>query len=137
MTHVMLSYQWNSQNLVKKIHDHLSKEGVPCWMDIKGGIKADFITCMSEGVEEAAVIICFCSKDYQNSRNCQTELKYAYELKIPVIPIICDTNYTVQQQKGEKMDPAKWPCKWLGAIIAGQIYIDFRKDSEENAGLVC
>ncbi len=35
--HVMLSYQWDHQPQVKKVHDTLVQLGVNCWMDISGG----------------------------------------------------------------------------------------------------
>lgn len=37
-THIMLSYQWEDQALVKKVHDHLRVQGLPVWMDIEGGV---------------------------------------------------------------------------------------------------
>ena len=35
--HVMLSYQWDSQELVLQVYDTLSLLGYRLWMDIKGG----------------------------------------------------------------------------------------------------
>ena len=32
-------------------------------------------------------------------------------------------------------DPAKWPCDWLGVIIAGQTYVDFRKADQHKMKL--
>lgn len=37
-THVMLSYQWDDQALVKKIYQRLKGDGLPVWMDIEGGV---------------------------------------------------------------------------------------------------
>lgn len=36
--HVMLSYQWDDQALVKKIYNRLKDHGLPVWMDIEGGV---------------------------------------------------------------------------------------------------
>lgn len=128
----MLSYQWNKQEFVKEVYGHLSKGGISAWMDIKGGIKADLVRCMSGGVENSAAVICFCTSDYQISANCETELKYAHELKIPIIPVICDENYTVRQTGVGNTDYLKWPCGWLGVIVTGKIYVDFRKSFGEE-----
>ena len=39
--HIMLSYQWDLQDLVKKVYESLCNRGLPVWMDIKGGISQD------------------------------------------------------------------------------------------------
>ena len=84
----MLSYNWESQELVKEVYEYLTEMNISVWMDIEGGIKCDLIRSMSKGVEGAAVIICFCTEKYQNSPNCQSELEYAYTLRKPIIPVI-------------------------------------------------
>jgi hypothetical protein len=37
--HVMLSYNWNSQDIVEKVYNILNDAGIPTWMDIHGGMK--------------------------------------------------------------------------------------------------
>ena len=126
----MLSYNWDNQELVKKVHDYLTQKNVSVWMDIEDGVQGDLIKAMGDGVQGTTIIICFCTEKYQNSQNCQAELKYAFELKKTIIPVICDTGYTGRQTGDADFcyDPAKWPCNWLGVIIAGLTYIDFRKE---------
>ena len=128
----MLSYNWNDQELVTKIYKKLSDQGIQCWMDIHGGMKVNMMECMSEGVEKASVVVAFCSKQYQNSDNCQIELNYAKDLKIPILPVICDRGYTQQQTGTGIKDSTEWPSSWLGALIAGKIYVDFRDDTPER-----
>ena len=36
--HVMLSYNWDHQDMVSEIYERLTAEGIPCWMDIKGNM---------------------------------------------------------------------------------------------------
>lgn len=36
--HVMLSYQWNVQDLVEKVYQGLRHLGINAWMDTHGGI---------------------------------------------------------------------------------------------------
>jgi hypothetical protein len=48
--HVMLSYCWDQQEQVTKVHDQLTKLGVTCWMDISGGKVDDIYDSMAEGV---------------------------------------------------------------------------------------
>ena len=129
MPHIMLSYNWDHQKLVERIYDDLTRRGIICWMDKKGDMKKDMAMSMAKGVQNATAVIVFCTKAYQQSANCQSELNYAWTLKVPIIPVICDENYTEQQERSENMDPAKWPCDWLGLRIAGNIYVDFRRKS--------
>ena len=91
-------------------------------MDIYGGIENDVNTEMAEGVENADVFICFCTQDYQKSRNCKKELEYADKWKKHIIPVICDPNYTQPPTGKDVSDAAKWPCEWLGFIISGLLY---------------
>ena len=39
--HVMLSYQWDHQKLVEEVYNALEAQGLPVWMDIKGGMKGN------------------------------------------------------------------------------------------------
>ena len=39
--HVMLSYQWNSQDMVQKVYSGLRALGINAWMDIHGGVKGN------------------------------------------------------------------------------------------------
>lgn len=48
--HIMLSYCWDQQEQVTKVHDLLTKLGVTCWMDISGGMFDDIYDSMAEGV---------------------------------------------------------------------------------------
>jgi len=36
--HVMLSYQWDNQELVAKVYDVVSEHKINVWMDIHGGV---------------------------------------------------------------------------------------------------
>lgn len=114
--HLMLSYQWDSQDLVKKIHKALVAKGVICWLDIAGGMKGNINSAMAEGVEGAAAICCVMTEKYQKSRNCQKELNYADACALPMVPIMAQPNW---KQSG-----------WLGVMTAGALWTDFTKPSE-------
>ena len=68
--HVMLSYQWDHQPLVKRVHGLLEALGLQVWMDISGGMGSDVYESMAEGVSNASVVVCFMSQKYQESTNC-------------------------------------------------------------------
>jgi hypothetical protein len=55
-SHVMLSYQWDHQREVLRVHDLLSKQGLQCWMDITGDRFHDemhvYLSALSRAVSE-------------------------------------------------------------------------------------
>jgi hypothetical protein len=88
--HVMLSYQWNSQPMVKKVAEYLKKEDIPVWFDIDGDMKGNINQAMAEGVEQAALICSFHTPAYAKSVNCTKELNYAHQLKRAIVPVNID-----------------------------------------------
>ncbi|CAF1140557.1 unnamed protein product [Adineta ricciae] len=121
--HVMLSYSWKSQKIVKQIYNLLRKENIPVWFDIQGGMKVDIYKSMAKGVENAFVVYCFMSPEYQESDNCKLELKYAQTRRKRIIPCI------VTDTQGWK------PSDWLGLITAGLLYVNFKDYSEKQIEL--
>eukprot|EP01137_Pigoraptor_chileana_P000573 Opistho-2@36966 len=121
MKHVMLSYQWNSQELVKRVYELLKTYGVPVWMDIEGGMGGDINDSMAQGVDNAAVICCFMNEDYVESKNCKRELSYADSADVPIVPCMC---------------AAGWKSHgWLGILTAGLLWIDFRQPDNINKSI--
>lgn len=39
--HIMLSYQWDLQDLVKRVFQSLKNRGLPVWMDVEGGMSGN------------------------------------------------------------------------------------------------
>jgi hypothetical protein len=76
---------------------------------------------MADGVENAAVVCCFMTAKYQNSRNCEKELLYAERRRVSIIPCRLTRDWE--------------PSTWLGLVIAGLVWIDFRDTTEGNLDL--
>ena len=36
--HIMLSYNWGVQDVVRTAYEYIESRGIPVWMDIKGGV---------------------------------------------------------------------------------------------------
>ncbi|KAJ8399249.1 hypothetical protein AAFF_G00412870 [Aldrovandia affinis] len=113
--HVMLSYHWDDQALVRRVYDRLKEDGIPLWMDVEGGVSGNINDAMAAGVEEAAVICPFMTPAYQASRSGKKELNYADTRGVTVVPVMLAKNWEASE--------------WLGLITAGLVWIDFR-----NAG---
>jgi len=114
--HVMLSYQWNTQELAEQVYQGLRSHGINAWMDVHGGVKGNVNDSMAEGVDGAAAICCFMTSDYFGSRNCKKELNYADAQAKAIVPLMCE--------KGFKA------TGWLGIITAGLLWIDFREGTK-------
>ncbi|XP_076815432.1 uncharacterized protein LOC143461558 isoform X2 [Clavelina lepadiformis] len=108
--HVMISYNWESKNLAKKIYEKLENRGYKVWIDIKY-MKKNIYDQMDEAVRNAYVVLIFVSRKYQESENCQREASMAADLKIPIVPIYTEKNFK--------------PEKFLNCVTAGQLYHDF------------
>ncbi|XP_022594097.1 uncharacterized protein LOC111216749 [Seriola dumerili] len=119
-SHIMLSYQWDDQALVKKIYDRLKDDGLPVWMDIEGGVTGNINDAMAAGVEEAAVICPVMTPAYQASRSCKKELNYADSREVMIVPVMLAKNWEASE--------------WLGLITAGLLWVDFR-DAEKDEEL--
>ncbi|XP_077991441.1 uncharacterized protein LOC144445678 [Glandiceps talaboti] len=111
--HVMLSYQWDSQPIVERIKNELEKRGYDTWMDIDD-MKGNIHECMAQGVEKAAVVISCVSNAYKHSHNCQKELTFADVSHKTIIPL--------KMEKDVAFDG------WLGLIMAGKLWIDFKDE---------
>lgn len=94
--HVMLSYQWDSQKLVKEIADRLKQKKIPIWFDIDGDMKGNINSAMANGVESAAMIISFNTLAYSKSINCQKEFTYAMQLNKTIIPVLLENDKSFQ-----------------------------------------
>eukprot|EP01046_Picozoa_sp_COSAG06_P050892 COSAG06_NODE_8178_length_2247_cov_2.238827_1_plen_674_part_01 len=122
--HAMISYQWDDQSKVIAARESLTKLGVPCWMDVDGGMQQDIYESMAAGVENAACVVCFLSQKYQDSENCKLELKFAKQSGVPIVPVMVEST-------------AGWrPSGWLGIVVAGALWTSLRGDESDFEGSI-
>ncbi|CAF4114034.1 unnamed protein product [Adineta steineri] len=115
--HIMLSYEWNNQELVKRVADMLKQRNIPIWFDVAGDMKGNINTAMANGVEGAAAVISFDTVAYSKSINCQKELTYASQLKKNIVPVLLENDTEFQNT-------------WLGMIIASLNKINMQDDNQ-------
>jgi hypothetical protein len=121
--HAMISYQWGDQDRVIAARESLTKLGVPCWMDIDGGMQQDIYESMAAGVENAACVVCFLSQKYQDSENCKLELKFAKQSGVPIVPVMAE------KTRGWR------PSGWLGIVVAGALWTPLGDESEMEGSI--
>ena len=73
--HVMISYQWDVQPLMKKVRDALKEEGYNVWIDIDA-IGGSTLQAMANAIENSAVVLMCVSKKYNDSPSCRSGMQY-------------------------------------------------------------
>ncbi|CAF3886146.1 unnamed protein product [Adineta steineri] len=118
--HVMISYDSNSQEIVSKIYHYLQLEHIPLWLNKQKETTNDLKKSLAEGVENAAVVCCFMTHDYEKSDFCQFELQYAQKRQKRIIPCMLT-------------DVKTWnPSDWLESIIEDLVPVDFHNVSDPS-----
>ena len=83
-THVMISYNWGHQKMVKQIRDHLRNNGFKVWMDVDD-MQGSTLQAMASAVENADIVLVCYSLKYKNSDNCRAgNLQWSGESKCHV-----------------------------------------------------
>ena len=108
--HVMISYQWDSQEVLVEVKNRLQASGHRVWMDMEqmGG---STLETMAKAVENSSVVLICVSERYKESPNCRSEAEYTYKLGKDIIPLMMQRNYK--------------PDGWLGMLVGTKFWIDF------------
>ena len=117
--HVMISYQWDNQDVLIEVKNSLQVSGYRVWMDLEqmGG---STLEAMAKAVENSSVVLVCVSQKYKESPNCRSEAEYAYQLRKDIIPLMMQRDYK--------------PDGWLGMILGTKLWIDFRNSYSFNTG---
>ena len=109
--HVMISYQWDSQEVLVEVKKRLQASGYRVWMDLEqmGG---STLEAMAKAVENSSVVLICVSERYKESPNCRSEAEYAYQLRKDIIPLMMQRKY-----RGDG---------WLGMLVGTKLWFDFQ-----------
>ena len=118
--HVMISYQWDAQEVLVQVKNKLQASGYRVWMDLEqmGG---STLEAMAKAVESATVVLVCVSQRYKESPNCRSEAEYAYQLRKDIIPLMMQNNY--------KADG------WLGMLVGTKLWIGFQSKHLIDSGV--
>eukprot|EP01047_Picozoa_sp_COSAG01_P054828 COSAG01_NODE_6039_length_3884_cov_2.766975_1_plen_928_part_00 len=108
--HVMLSYNWGHQNVIKRINSALKARGYSVWIDIEK-MQGSTVEAMADAVEDAAVVCYGISQAYKESTNCRMEAQYAFQQQTDMVPLMLEESYR--------------PKGWLGMILGVRLWYGF------------
>ena len=117
--HVMVSYCWDQQEVIKRIHSALTARGYRVWIDFEQ-MRGSTVDSMAVAVENAEVILIGVSKQYKESTNCRLEANYSMQREVPAIPLMLVAGY---QAEG-----------WLGMLIGTRMWYGFYGSVLTEAG---
>ncbi|KAH9366256.1 hypothetical protein HPB48_008324 [Haemaphysalis longicornis] len=109
---VFISYQWDAQEVVLNIRQHLEFSGFPCWMDVgQVGGGDSLYGKIYEGISRAKVVLCCLTPRYASSSTCARELSLADVLRKPIVPVM--------------VEPTPWPPPGpMAVVLSALVYVD-------------
>ena len=108
--HVMLSYNWDHQDVVKRINSALKARDYAVWIDVEK-MQGSTVEAMAAAVEDAAVVCYGISNAYKESTNCRLEAQYAFQQKKDMVPLMLEEGYS--------------PNGWLGMLLGVRLWYGF------------
>ena len=106
----MISYQWDSQEVLIEVKNRLQASGYRVWMDLEQ-MRGSTLEAMAKAVENSSVVLVCVSERYKESPNCRSEAEYAYQLRKDIIPLMMQRKY-----RGDG---------WLGMLVGTKLWFDF------------
>ena len=114
--HVMVSYCWAQQAVVKRVHAALVKRGYSVWIDIEQ-MRGRRWTSMALAVENAEVMLIGVSREYKESTNCRLEAQYAMQREVPTVPLMLADGYRADGWLGMLIGTRMW-YGFFGAVLS-------------------
>ncbi|GFR68737.1 protein neuralized [Elysia marginata] len=111
---IFISYQWDVQDQVAALRDHLERSGFSCWMDIgQMGGGDQLSTKIDQGLRGCKLVVACITPKYTASHLCNRELWLADMLHKPILPVV--------------MEMVGWPPPGGMAVILSQlVHIDMK-----------
>jgi hypothetical protein len=105
--HVMVSYNWDHQDVILRVVASLQGRGYLVWVDTEQ-MKGATVDTMALAVEGAAVVLVGVSRQYKESSNCRMEAQYALQKKKPLIPLKLVQGYEADGWLGLLLGSSMW-----------------------------
>jgi hypothetical protein len=127
MEHIMLSYNWDHQGVIKRVHSSLVRRGYTTWIDIEK-MQGSTVEAMAGAVENAAVMCYGISRAYKESTNCRMEAQYAHQREKDLVPLMVEEGYRADGWLGMLLGMRLW-YSFCGRVLESEA--DFEGKMEE------
>ena len=85
--HVMISYNWDHQEVITRVVEAVRQRGYVVWVDTEQ-MKGSTVDTMALAVEGCAVMLIGVSRAYKESSNCRMEAQYGMQKKKDRVPLL-------------------------------------------------
>lgn len=85
--HVMISYNWDHQEVILRVVAAVRQRGYVVWVDTEQ-MRGSTVDTMAKAVEGCAVMLIGISRAYKESSNCRMEAQYGMQKKKDRIPLL-------------------------------------------------
>ena len=110
--HIMISYQWDSQDMCICIKNELEKRlNRKVWIDLEN-MRGHTMQAMAKAVEQASCVLICMTRKYSESYNCKYEADYVVKRKKSYVPLLMEKGF----------DPTGW---YKNDIILKRIKVEF------------
>ena len=116
--HIMLSYNWDHQSVIKRVNTLLQSRGYAVWIDIEK-MQGSTVEAMADAVEGAAVMCYGISRAYKESANCRLEAQYAYQRQKEMVPLLVEEGYRADGWLGMLLGTRVW-YSFCGTVLLGE-----------------
>ena len=114
----MLSYNWDHQDVIKRINKALQTRGYMTWIDVEK-MQGSTIETMAEAVEQAACVVYGISQAYKESANCRLEAQYAHQREKHMVPLMLEEGYRADGWLGMLLGVSLW-YGFFGPTLASE-----------------
>ena len=90
--HIMMSYNWDHQDVILRVVAWLQTHGYLVWVDTEQ-MKGSTVDTMALAVEGSEVMLIGVSRAYKESSNCRMEAQYGLQKKKALIPLMMQEGY--------------------------------------------
>jgi hypothetical protein len=105
--HIMMSYNWDHQEVILRVVAWLQAHGYLVWVDTEQ-MKGATVDTMALAVESSVLLLLGMSRQYKESSNCRMEAQYALQKKKPLIPLKLVQGYEADGWLGLMLGTAMW-----------------------------
>jgi hypothetical protein len=125
--HVMVSYNWDHQDVILRVVTSLQSRGYLVWVDTEQ-MKGATVDTMALAVEGSAVVLIGVSRAYKESSNCRMEGQYALQKKKALVPLMLVEGYEADGWLGMLLGTSMWYA-FHGATLSSESAFESRVGS--------